>query len=366
MTAGAGAKGLGVKATATMRDVAAQAGVALTTVSRAFSHPQKLSPATLQRIESAVNTLNYTINENARALRRRSTGIVLVLLPDIANPFFSRVLKGIEEVARESGRMMLIGDTGRSAGLREGYAAQLEARTVDAIILLDGALPFRPGSLASARVRLAPIVALSERIDEPGVPYVGIDNERAARDAVHHLADLGHRSIAHIAGPASSVLTAERRCGFEQGVRERGLTCCGIVPGSFSVASGRRAAEQILARSQRPTALFTANDEMAVGAILALKAAGLGVPRDVSVVGFDDIEFAGLHDPALTTMRQPRREMGREAMQAIVTLLAGGELPSRTIILPHELVKRASAGAAPSNAQGRARLLEQGASPAPA
>lgn len=345
------------RASSTMRDVAELAGVALTTVSRAFSDPGKLAPETLRRIESASANLNYTVNLNARSLRRRSSDAVLVLLPDIANPFFSLVLKGIEEAARESGRVLLVGDTGSDATLGDSYAGQLEARTVDALILLDGRLPFRPGSPARARLLRSPVVAVSERVNEAGVPYVGIDNVAAARDVAHLLADLGHRRVAHIGGPAGNSLTQEREIGFSAGAGERALWLGGMVTGDFSIRSGRDAAAVILSWPDRPTAVFAANDEMAFGAIHAFKAAGLRVPEDMSVVGFDDIAFSEIHDPALTTVRQPRRAMGRTAMAVAAAQIEGTPLPASTVILAHELVLRASAGQAPSAANAKRKRV---------
>ena len=141
---------------ATMRDVADFAGVALTTVSRAFSEPDKLSPATLRRIQSASRELGYTVNFNARSLRRKSSGLLLVLLPDIGNPFFSLVLKGIESAAREGGRVLLIGDTGSDASLADNCAGQLDAGAVDGLILIDGRLPFAPESRGRSRLMLSP------------------------------------------------------------------------------------------------------------------------------------------------------------------------------------------------------------------
>ena len=331
-----------------MRDVAETAGVALTTVSRAFSDPAKLSPNTLRRIASASADLDYTINLNARALRAKTSGVVLVLLPDIGNPFFSLVLKGIEEAARESGRVLLIGDTGPDGALSENYAGQVEARTVDGMILLDGRLPYRPGSRGRIRIMQSPLVALSERVAAAGIPYVGIDNVAAAREVAAFLADLGHTAVAHIAGPSGSSLTEERARGFAQGARDRGLSLLGSVEGDFSVSSGREAAAAMLRWHKRPTAIFASNDEMAMGAIHAVKAAGLTVPGDLSVVGFDDIGFSEIHAPPLTTVCQPRRAMGRAALELVVARIEGRPLPERTVTLHHELVVRASAGPPPS------------------
>ena len=332
------------KGPATMRDVAERAGVALTTVSRAFSDPDKLSPATLRRIADASAELHYTVNLSARSLRKRSAGMLLVLLPDIGNPFFSLVLKGIEEGAREGGRVLLIGDTGSDATLADAYAGQLDAGTVDGMILIDGRLPFAPNSPARARLLRAPVVALSERVDDPSIPFVGIDNRAAGREVAHFLADLGHRRLAHIAGPPAHGLTALRAQGFADGARERGCDVVGVAEGDWSIDSGQAAAAAILSWPQRPTAVFAANDEMAIGAIHAFAAAGVSVPGGISVVGFDDIDFAAVVSPALTTVRQPRFAMGRAAVDTVTARIEGRTSAERVRILPFQRVVRASAG----------------------
>lgn len=334
---------------ATMRQVAQRAGVALATVSRAFSEPRRLSPATLKRIEQASAELDYTMNVNARALRGRASGVVLVLLPDIGNPFFSVLLKGIEEAARETGQAVLIGDTAGDPALRERSARQIQARAADALILLDGQVPFRPGSRAREQLLRAPVVAVSERVLEASVPYVGIDNVVAAREVAALLAEAGHRRVAHLGGPGDNILSAERARGFAAGAAAHGLTIVGTVGGRFSIASGRDAAATILSWPERPTAVFAANDEMAMGFADGVKAHGLQVPDDISVVGFDDIAFAELFAPALTTVRQPRHAMGRAA----VAMLSGGGPGSGaglSLILAHEIIVRGSLAGPPATA----------------
>ncbi|MDX7951567.1 LacI family DNA-binding transcriptional regulator [Lichenihabitans sp. Uapishka_5] len=324
-----------------MRQVAERAGVALATVSRAFSAPTKLSPATLRRIEQASEDLDYTVNLNARALRGQGSGVILVLLPDIGNPFFSLLLKGIEEGAREAGQAVLIGDTAGEPALRERSALQVQARAADALILLDGQVPFAAGSRGRARLLRAPVVAVSERVRDEVVPYVGIDNVAAARDVATLLADAGHQHVAHIGGPDGSSLSAERAEGFRAGAAARGLSILGTVVGRFTTESGRKAAEAILSWPQRPTAVFAASDEMAMGFIAAAQARGVSVPDEIAVVGFDDIAFSELFAPALTTVRQPRHAMGRAAADLVVRWRAGSR---RSVILPHEVVMRDSFG----------------------
>ncbi len=333
------------KRVARMKDVADLAGVGLTTVSRAFSEPDKVSPETLQRIENAVRDLGYTVNMNARSLRGRKSGLVLVLLPDIGNPFFSLVLKGVEEAARAAGRVILIVETRRDTTPEQSYTtrsymSQLDARRIDGLLVLDGSFPIEPADQEDGQY---PVVAVTERAASGGLSYVGVDNVAASRAVVMFLARMGHRNIAHIAGTPHTVTANERLRGYRDALAELGRTeeTAVIEHGDFSIASGRAAARRILARDRRPTAIFAASDEMAMGAIHELKTAGLRVPEDISVAGFDDIDFSEVFDPPLTTIRQPRQEMGRFAMEMVVRQLEEDILPEETI-LPFQLIERAS------------------------
>jgi LacI family repressor for deo operon, udp, cdd, tsx, nupC, and nupG len=321
-----------------MKEVAHRAGVSTATVSRALSSPERVSAEVRNRVHQAITELDYTLNTAARTLRRSDTGIVLVLVPDIGNPFFSKVLKGVEQRARELSYSVLIGDAGDDNGQLETFARQIDAKRADGMILLSGRLPsFMHKRAFDASL---PIVAASEWIGCASLPSVGIDNVGAALGAVRHLQDRGHRHIAHIAGPPGNVLSADRLAGYRAalgaGIRLR------VVHGDFSIASGQVAARTLMAARTPPTALFAANDEMAMGAIVALKALGLSVPRDVSVVGFDDIDFAAAYDPPLTTVRQPRFEMGRVAMSLLDGRLRGSESVVEPVFLPTTLIVRDS------------------------
>lgn len=329
-----------------MREVAEAAGVSTATVSRALSDPARVSGEVRGRVEAAVARLGYTVNSAARSLRRSNTGVVLVLVPDIGNPFFSKLLKGVEQRARELSYSVLIGDTGTDSGLLELYMRQVAARRVDGMILLNGRLP---GGEAAV-----PVVVVSERVPGASAPMVGIDNAAAASLAMRHLRALGHERIAHIAGPDGNVLTADRARGYRDALREwPGSAAPHVVHGDFSIESGREAARALMGgRRPAPTAIFAANDEMAMGAIVELKAHGIAVPADVSVVGFDDIEFAAAYDPPITTLRQPRFEMGRVAMSLLGGRLGGeahgGEGAAESVVLPVELVIRGSTAGPPS------------------
>jgi LacI family repressor for deo operon, udp, cdd, tsx, nupC, and nupG len=350
-----------------MRDVAIRAGVGLTTVSRAFSHPDKVSPETLQRIRTAIRDLNYRIDIGARSLRASMTGRVLVMLPHIGNPFFSLVLAGIEEVAFSSGRIILFGDTRRDKVVTQPYSthsftSQFAAGRVDGLILLDGSFPVATHIEDTAGGGF-PVVAVSERANSLALPYIGIDNRAAAREAVLFLAHMGHRNIAHITGKPGNISAEERAAGFREGLAGLGVPADSIQVehGDYSIVSGRAAAQRILNRYPLPTAIFTANDDMAMGAVHELKSAGFRVPQDVSVVGFDDLGFSQVFDPPIASVRQPQRDMGRLGMQMVVDWLEGREPLNREVILRHELIARASVGPAPrSRRRRRIAVAESG------
>jgi LacI family repressor for deo operon, udp, cdd, tsx, nupC, and nupG len=335
-----------------MKEVADRAGVSTATVSRVFSAPERVSGAVRQRVHAVAGELGYVINVAAQVLRRNNTGIVLVVVPDIGNPFFSKLLKGIEERARELSYSVLIGDTGKHAGMVERFARQIDAKRADGLILLNGQAPdftgFRFSEGSGAETALWPIVVVSERIPGIRLPSVGIDNVHASEELVAHLIALGHRRIAHIAGPRGNVLTDERRAGYRAALRAAGISLDTgmIVSGDFSIISGRAAVRSLMARPALPTAIFASNDEMAMGAIAELRTLGFTVPNDISVAGFDDIEFAEIYDPPLTTVRQPRFEMGRTAMSMLADQLERKNVAAKEVVLPSALVLRRSSGPA--------------------
>ncbi len=330
-----------------MADIARLAGVSVATVSRALAGSAVVAEETRVRIEAAVNQTGYVVNHVASGLRLQRTRQILVLLPTIANPFFAEVVLGVEAEAQAQGFGVLIGSTGGAPEREEALARQLLTGAVDGLILLTGS---RPTVLADQPAAAGRLVAVSERIPGAGVPTVSIDNIGAARQATAYLAGLGHRRIGHIGGPPGNILTAQRLKGFHLGLATAGLDAPpdAVRFGDFTFASGERAMAALLAAAPRPTAVFCSNDEMAIGAIKAARAHGLMVPRDLSVVGFDDIEIASAYDPPLTTVRQPRRALGRVGAELLVAALAAPAAPRRGARLAHELVIRDSTGPAPA------------------
>ncbi|MFH1805085.1 MAG: LacI family DNA-binding transcriptional regulator [Pseudomonadota bacterium] len=334
---------------ATIEDVAQQAGVSIATVSRALHKPQMVSAKARERVQTAIAATGYTANVAARNLRLNRSGMILLLVPDIGNPFFSAILSGIEQGASKAGYNVLIGDTQNDPEREATYAAYLRSNQADAMILLNGTLP---APLARAgRGQRPPVVIACERIPGCDLPTVIIDNERAAFLATRHLLDLGHRRIAHVAGPAQNILTTDRIAGYQQALRDAGITPDAdlIYGGDYSIESGIAAGRALLSRTEnRPTAFFCASDGMAIGVIVAAKEMGLRVPDDISVFGFDDIHLAANYDPPLTTVRQPRRRLGEQAIALLLERLDTSlpQPPARAnpVIVPTELIIRNSTG----------------------
>lgn len=317
-------------------DVARIAGVSTATVSRALSNPGLVSEDTRAAVQAAVEATGYRLNLAARNLRHRRTGGIVALVPNLANPFFAQILSGIASVLGPAGYNLLIADTSTAGA--ETLLDYAEPSRADGLIVLDGTLP-------AEALQGRPVVEACEWVPGLPAPRVKIDNRAAAGLAVGHLAELGHRRIGHVTGPRGNVLTEARLGGTADTLAARGLPfpAEAIYSGDFSLESGRAAAALWLAqpRDTRPTALFFASDAMACGFIGEVQRHGLAVPRDVSVVGFDDIELIAHIAPPLTTIRQPRALIGKLAAERMLARLRG-EAGEDDTIVPVELVIRAS------------------------
>jgi LacI family transcriptional regulator, repressor for deo operon, udp, cdd, tsx, nupC, and nupG len=331
---------------ARIHDVARLAEVSTATVSRALATPERVSPEARARVFEAIAKIGYIPNPAARSLRSQKSRMVLVVLPNIDNIFFSKILRGIEEALFEAGYGMIIGDLDGSPDKEARFADFTAAGQVDGALLLNGHLfgQSRDGKGPAAKTNV-PLVALCEAIPGAAIPQIEVDNRAAARRMTLYLASLGHRRIGYICGPAGNVLERERFRGYRDGLRDSGLVFDPelVWPGDYTLESGAKVGERIVTREIRPSAVFSSSDEMAIGLMRTLSSAGLRVPDDMSVAGFDDIEFAAMVQPALTTVHQPRRELGRTGASVLITLLQGRPAPER-IRLRTELVVRASTG----------------------
>lgn len=299
----------------------------------------------------AIEALNYQPNVLGRYLRRMETETVLVVVPDITNPFFSKVLRGIEAVALKHGYQVLLGDTQNDARLEEQYLNVLPQRQVDGMIFLTARIR---KELMEEMARQFPIVLACEYLEGTDIPTVSIDNISSARKATEHLIRLGHCRIAHLSGPMNIILSRDRLRGYQQALAQHELEADAalVQEGDFTYESGYHLTLKLLALEKPPTAIFAANDEMAIGAIKAVRHRGGRVPDDVAVVGFDDIQMASIFEPSLTTIAQPMFEIGQKAMELLLALIEGTSARRRQLVLPDRLVIRDSCGGERSGQRG--------------
>lgn len=311
------------------------------TVSRVLSRPAKVAEATRRHVTQVMKQLGYSPTAAAMSLRTFVTRKILVTVPDIANPFFSLIIQGIEESALRQGYAVVLGNTHHDPEREERYAQMLLRREADGLIFLGHRLPQSLRGWKHSDSKYPPIVNGCEYSPRLGVPSAHIDNAAAAAAAMDHLYGLGHRDIGIVTGPLASPLSRDRLRGVTaraQAVRARPI----VTHGDFSVTSGTAAAARLLARRRPPTAIFCFNDEMAMGVLEYAAAQGRKVPEQLSVVGFDDIRFARHVQPALTTVSQPMLDIGRETVRLLLDVLRGGLAKPVSVTLPHRLIIRHS------------------------
>lgn len=324
----------------TIHDIARQAGVSPSTVSRVLNGSTPVAEAKRAAVLAAVQALQYQPSVLAQGLARGRTSVVGVLTQDIGSPFYAELLKGIEQGLYGSGyHPMFASGNWRGDDEREAVEMLL-SRRVDALIVLGGQLP---DTDLCGLAEQTPLVVVGRSVAGLEQQCLRVDDRQGAYRATRYLIELGHTRIAHITGLASHQDANDRRSGYVAALAESGLVADPqlIVEGDFGEQSGLLAADALLSRSARFTAIFTANDQLAYGARLALFRRGIRVPDDISLVGFDDQAASAYTTPPLTTMRQPTLEMGREAARAVLRLLDGQpvELP----IVQTSLVIRESA-----------------------
>ncbi|SFC11377.1 LacI family DNA-binding transcriptional regulator [Tropicimonas isoalkanivorans] len=332
-----------------IRDVALAAGVSTATVSRTLSAPELVSEKTRESVFEAIRETGYRLNVTARNLRRRKTGAIAVLVPNLSNPFFSRILSGIAEVMSENGFNVLITDTSPLSPDEHRFPEYFSLNQTDGLIVLDGMLSRDLLLNRGAPESRAPMVFACEWIEDIARPRVSVDNREGSALAVQHLAALGHRRIGHIGGPPDNVLTIARKQGTRDALQAAGLPCRAewVYDGDFTLQSGATAAAHWMASPDRPTAVTCASDEMAMGFIAELYRHGVSVPAEVSVVGFDDLEIAAHFVPPLTTIHQPRADIGRAAARMLLERMATppqdrNREPVPQVVLPVALVERLS------------------------
>lgn len=330
-----------------MDDVARAAGVSKSAVSRAVNRvPGAVAPATADKVWRAVEELGYVPNAIAASLKHQRTRTVGLLLSDLGNPFFALVAAGVEGEIRAAGFTLLVANTGNDHERETALTRTLLERQVDALLIASSG----PGGehLQLALGRGVHVVLVDSHPRQVTVDCVMADNRGGAEQAMRHLLDLGHEEIGVISGLDNDSTAVERL----EGARET-LTAVGLelpedrcFAGDFGIASGYDGARTLLARRPRPTALFITNNLMTVGAMLAIGELGHRIPRDLSLVGFDDMDWYPLADPPITAVSQPALEIGRRAAQELLAQLRGTRRRKpRTTLLPTELIVRGSTAA---------------------
>lgn len=322
--------------------VAQHAGVSVATVSRVMNDLQGVRPNTRNKVLASVAALGYRMNHLARSLRTSESRMLLTMVPDVGNPFYAQILRGIDTVAREQGYFMLLCDTGAEEGRERSYFDLLRTHRADGAICLD------PDTIQHALVNEAatlPWVACCEFDPAMSVPYVGIDNRRAAADAVGHLLARGHRRIGLINSDERYAYARQRRLGYLDALEGAGLAPRARwqrTVQSLDYAAGTGAALEMMAQPDAPTAIFAVSDTLAIGVLSGLRQLGKRVPDDVAVFGFDDIAIAAQMDPGLSTVAQPMRALGETAARLLLQRLAEPDAAVPGVLLAHELVLRGS------------------------
>lgn len=323
----------------TIHDVALRCGVAASTVSRAFSHPERVNSTTRERILSTATEMGYRPSPIARALPSGRTMTLALLVPDITNPFFFGIIRAAERQAAAAGYTLVLADTNESAEAETASVTNL-ARAVDGFVLSSSRLPVEVLRQVHAKV---PLVVVNRKV--PGIPSVVIEASDGIRQVTEHLASLGHRSIVYIAGPRTSWSDARRWKALQTSARRLDIEVTRIGPFAPTLAAGAPAADAALLEDA--TAIVTFNDLLAIGVLCRLAARGITVPDELSVVGCDDSFGSDFCHPPLTTLAAPVEDAGRVAVDLLlVALRSGPEELARPVVLPSHLKIRDSTAAA--------------------
>ncbi|MBS2539500.1 LacI family DNA-binding transcriptional regulator [Catenulispora sp. NF23] len=324
----------------TIRDVAAVAEVSPATVSRVLNADERVAPELRERVLAAVERLGYRPNSQARSLRTQATRVIGLIISDIQNPFFTSLVRGVEDAAQASGYSVVLANSDEDLGKEQQYLRVAAAEQMAGVILSPASSSrTRIGELVHEEI---PVVTIDRRI-AADVDSVAVDNVAGARQAVEHLLQTGARRVGVIAGPEDVSTAADRLEGYRAALRAAGLAVDPelIVRGDFRIDGGHRAAARLLDRPDRPDALFAANNLMLIGTLDAMAERGLTAPADLLLAGFDEMSWAGFAPP-LTLVEQPTYEIGRLATQMLLRRIAGGTAAAEHVVLEATLKVRAS------------------------
>ncbi|MDF2178608.1 LacI family DNA-binding transcriptional regulator [Aliiglaciecola sp. CAU 1673] len=329
-----------------IKKVSELAGVSTATVSRTLKSPDLVTEQTREKVMKAVRAAGYRPNWLATSVKTGKSNSIVVLVPNLVNPFFMRIIEGIEQAAQEQGYSVLLGDTQGKAERENEYAGMVLSNRADGLIQLDHSFPFSESDEELAQS--IPMVSVCERIAGRKYPFIELDNYAASRALTHHLIGYGHQRFGIIAGQRSSQIHRDRLAGIKSVLEEEGIVFddAMLVGESYAIDTGVEGARQLLANSKPPTAIFCFNDDIAIGAMFEAKRHGLRIPQDLSITGFDNVRVSAYMDPPLTTVDQPAYEMGRRAVEVLLQMIRREPLQRTREILPFTLLERQSTGPA--------------------
>ena len=326
----------------TIADVASRAGVSKTTVSRVLNGKSDLDEGTAARVRKIIETLGYVPSSGAVGLARGRTGVVGVLVPSLTWPWMGDVLQGVIDAVEAAAQGVMLFTCNRGEASMRRFATQVSARAFDGLVVIEpeGTLDFISGLYATG----LPVVMIDDRARQPKFPSVATTNFAGAQSAAQHLLERGRTRPVVVRGAMEFGCTVERLDGFAKVYAEAGsaIDPQAVIDGDFTVEGGRRAIAALLESGSEFDAVFAHNDLSAAGALRALRAAGLNVPADVSVVGFDDVPLTVVTEPALTSVHQPLREMGMAAAVMLMSTISGAPHLETRQIIPTTLVVRQS------------------------
>ncbi|MCL4078295.1 LacI family transcriptional regulator [Coriobacteriia bacterium Es71-Z0120] len=326
----------------TIKDVAKQAGVSVATASRVLSGAQRVSPELADRVRKAAQDLGYRHNALARALRHGRTATVGMIVPEIENPFFPSLVESVERALNQTGRSLLLCDAQRDPNTERQRATTLLERQVDGLIVIPVSMKKSAATLAETALRI-PVVQVDCYAEGVSLDWVGIDNELGISLAVEHVVSLGAKRITLVSAIPDSSTAKHRLSGFESALARTGVSCCPPpLLGAFSADWGKQAAKRLLEERRLPDAIICGNDEIAVGLLGEFHRVDVSVPDEVMVTGFDDIRFAALSNPPLTTVRQPHETIANQALSLLDARIEDRHIPAQRVAVAPRLVIRES------------------------
>lgn len=333
----------------TIKDVAQHAQVSVTTVSHVINGTRFVSEAARERVQQAIAALNYVPSALARSLKSNRTHTVGMMIPNNSNPYFAEIIRGIEDTCFEAGFNVILCNSDDDPHKQAQYVRVLSEKQVDGLIVLSSGGD--PELIATLRSAGMPQVVVDREIDDLAADLVEVNHELGGYLATRHLLDLGHRRIACIAGPQALSPARQRVQGYHRALTESGMRVDDklLRSSDFTSAGGHAAMTSLLKMRQKPSAVFASNDLMAIGAVCAAAEAGLRIPEDVSVVGFDDIALAAYSNPPLTTIAQPKHQTGTLAARLLLERIAQRDKPlHREILQPTLCLRRSTARKEPA------------------